>query len=81
MQHIQEGYHTNHFRQVTKEQVDSIAIEKWVSSCQLRLQWIGNGQPVVLCHHVTLKGTKEPFSFLAIESDVDPSPQQPPQGT
>jgi len=51
-----------------------------VPSCQLQLEWVGTGQPVVLYHHVTLKGAKEPFNCLAIESDADPLPQQHPQG-
>ena len=68
------------FGQVTKKQVDKFVVGKRVPSCQLRLEWVGTGQPVVLFHHVTLKGAKEPFNCLAIESDVHPLPQQPPQG-
>lgn len=68
------------FGQVTKKQVDKFVVGKRVPSCQLRLEWVGTGWPVVLFHHVTLKGAKEPFNCLAIESDVHPLTQQPPQG-
>ena len=66
--------------QVTKRQVDKFVLGRRVPSCQLRLEWVGTGQPVVLYHHVTLKGAKELFNCLAIESDADPLPQQHPQG-
>ena len=89
MQHIHIGYkvrifiyyniHFGHV-QVTKRQVDKFVLGRRVPSCQLRLQWVGTGQPGDLFHHVTLKGAKEPFNSLAIESDADPLLQRQPQG-
>lgn len=44
------------FGQVTNKEVDKFVVGKRVPSCQLRLEWVGTGQPVSLFHHVTLKG-------------------------
>ena len=59
--------------QVKKSQVDNYRGGQRVPHCQLRLQWKGGEQPVVLCHKLELVGAKEPFNFLTIESD--PLPQ------
>ena len=62
--------------QVTKQQVDTFESGKQLPNCQLRLDWIGNEHPTVLCYRVALNGAKEPFNFIAIESGINPLPQQ-----
>ena len=62
--------------QVTKQQVDEFQPGTLVPSCQLEL-YCNDEQQKRLCHRVALIGAKEPFNFLAIQSDIMPLSQQP----
>lgn len=62
--------------QVTKQQVDTFEPGKQMPSCQVRVDWIRNEQPTVLCYRMFLSGAKNPFNFISIESGINPLPQQ-----
>ena len=66
--------------QITKQQVDSFSPGQAIPSCQLRAEWTEQSKPVRLTHKVTLSGAKEPFKYIYIELDPDPTPPGTPRG-
>ena len=59
--------------QITKKQVDNFRSGRRIPHCEIKVEWMDEDRrPVKLYHDVELKGAKEPFNYITIESDPLP---------
>ena len=58
--------------QITKEDVDSFETGREIPSCQIRAEWIKQGEPSQLRQKVNLIGAQKPYDYFNIMLDCIP---------